>query len=153
MKTFITTSTNSATGYELRIAHDDGVVEVLPIDKTYPNEPFTLVLPANPCNRKYFNSKKVDKANGAIELTAKENGVAKSKNDATKSPKVRKLSEIEAHLTEDELKVWNELKEKAERRAENDAEKTKMNAKIAKAKSKADKYQADYEKLLTEAQA
>lgn len=67
MKTIIRTSTVSATGYEL--VFGDNVVS---IDKTYPGEPTTLVLPENPSNRKYFSSKKVDAAGGELELEYKE---------------------------------------------------------------------------------
>ena len=72
MKVQITRNSESATGYAIVTTHDDGSQSVQMINKTYPNEPFTLVLPANEANRKYFNSKKVDAAGGEIELTYKE---------------------------------------------------------------------------------
>lgn len=67
MSTIIRKSNTAATGYEIV---DNNVVTA--IDKTYPGEPFTLVLPANSANRKYFNSKKVEAAGGEIELAYKE---------------------------------------------------------------------------------
>lgn len=74
MKTFITTSTTSATGYELRIARDNGTVDVLPIDKTALEKKTGinwLVLPENPCNRKLLNPAKME-GKTELELTYKE---------------------------------------------------------------------------------
>lgn len=59
-------SKTSPTGYEMV---DNG--KAIAIPSTYPGEPFTLVLPANAANRKYFNSKKVDAAGGSIDLDYK----------------------------------------------------------------------------------
>lgn len=67
MSTIIRKSNSAATGYEIV---DNDVVTA--IEKTYPGEPFTLLLPENGANRKYFNSKKVDAAGGQIELAYKE---------------------------------------------------------------------------------
>ena len=141
MKTIITTSTVSATGYELRIVHDNGEVECKPIETTYKGEPKTLVLPENPSNRKYFNSDKVEKAGGSIELTYKESKTFGPKN-VESNPTPKKIDAIEKYLTEEELKVWNSLKEKAQLRAN-----------LAKAKAEAEAAQAEYERLLAEAQA
>jgi hypothetical protein len=141
MKTFIAQNTNTATGYELRIVHDNGEVECKPIETTYKGEPKTLVLPENPSNRKYFNSDKVDKAGGAIELTYKESKTL-GQRVSERKPATKKIDAIEQYLTEDELKVWNELKEKAQKRAL-----------LEKAKAEADAAQAEYERLLAEAQA
>ena len=91
MKTTIRKSTTSTTGYEIVFGDT-----VLPIDKTYPNEPFTLVLPENPSNRKYFNSKKVDNAGGEIELDYKES--KKFGPRAAQKP-------LEEYMTEDELEL------------------------------------------------
>ena len=72
MKVLVRKNSNTNTGYELVTIDDAGKEVAVAIDKTYPGEPFTLVLPANEVNRKYFNSKKVDAAGGSIELTFKE---------------------------------------------------------------------------------
>lgn len=72
MKVLVRKNSNTNTGYELVTIDDAGKEVAVAIDKTYSGEPFTLVLPANEVNRKYFNSKKVDAAGGSIELTFKE---------------------------------------------------------------------------------
>ena len=141
MKTFIAQNPKTATGYELRIVHDNGEVECKHIEKTYKGEPKTLVLPENPSNRKYFNSDKVDKAGGSIELTYKETKTLGSRV-VESNPAAKKINGIEQYLTEEELKMWNELKEKAQKRAA-----------LAKAKAEAEAAQAEYERMLAEAQA
>lgn len=72
MKVLVRRNSSTNTGYELVTIDEAGKEVAVAIDKTYPNEPFTLVLPANEANRKYFNSKKVEAAGGEIELTYKE---------------------------------------------------------------------------------
>ena len=69
MATFVRTSNNSKTGYELVTVDEKGNEVVVPIDRQPKDEPFTLILPENESNRKYLNSKKVDAAGGKIELT------------------------------------------------------------------------------------
>lgn len=139
MKTFITTSTNSATGYELRIAHDNGVVDVLPIDKKVPDKATNgefdwYLLPENPTGRKMVSGRRIK---DGMEL-----GVKMAHNTTVAVGNKPAKKGIEEYLTEDELKVWNELKAKAE-----------LRAKIEKAKVLMEQKQAEYEKLLTEAQA
>lgn len=94
-KTIITTSTTSATGYELVIKYDNGDSTTYPLNEHPKNEPKTLVLPDNPSNRKYFNSDKVDKAGGTIELTYKE-----TKHIDTSKRAPRKV--VTEYLTEQE---------------------------------------------------
>lgn len=74
---------------------------------------------------------------GPIEIERRE-----GRGPSTKTQPSKKENGIEMYLTEDELKVWNELKAKAEARA-----------KIAKAKAIAEAAQAEYERMLAEAQA
>lgn len=139
MNTYITTSTTTTTGYELRIAHNDGTVDVLPIEKTALEKKTGinwLVLPENPTNRKLLNPKKME-GKTSLELSIKEPG----RTGTNITPTTTKKG-IEEYLTEDELKVWNELKAKAEFRAN-----------LAKAKAVAEAAQAEYERLLAEAQA
>lgn len=101
-KTIIRTSTVSATGYELVF---DGTV--VSIDRTYPGEPTTLVLPQNPSNRKYFSSKKVDAAGGELELEYKE---SKSFGPRQESAPRKGLEEW---LDEDDKATFLALVEKA----------------------------------------
>ena len=83
MKVLVRRNSNTNTGYELVTINDAGKEVAVSIDKTYPNEPFTLVLPANEANRKYFNSKKVDAAGGEIELTYKESKTIGPRTEST----------------------------------------------------------------------
>lgn len=107
MKVQITRSNNAPTGYELVTTNDDGTQTVQLIEKTYPNEPFTLVLPTNASNRKYFNSKKVENAGGTIELEYKE-----SKPIGTRTePTTRKG--LEEYLEGDDKILYLQLVEKA----------------------------------------
>ena len=55
MKVFIRQNATTKTGYEVVSIDELGNENVQSIEKTYPNEPFTLVLPENASNRKYFN--------------------------------------------------------------------------------------------------
>jgi hypothetical protein len=73
------------------------------------------VLPENPCNRKYFNSKKVDKANGSIELTYKESKTF-GPRDPNATPKAPTKGWVE-YLTDEEKALYEQLKAKAESRA------------------------------------
>lgn len=132
MKTTITIRKNAqtSTGYEL--VNGDGTV--LAIDKTYPNEPNTLVLPSNTANRKYCNSKKVDEA-GELKLEYKESkklGSTKTKATAT---------DWYDYLSEEEKDQYSTLKENALRR---------MNDPLEIAKRAYEKAQAEYEALLAE---
>lgn len=113
-KVIIRKSENSVTGYELVVIENDNE-NVINIDATYKNEPFTLILPENPSNRKYFNSKKVDKNGGEIELTYKESRTLTKSEKSESTPRVSK-SKLLDYLTEEELKIYEELMEKAEKR-------------------------------------
>lgn len=105
--TIIRKSTTSNTGYE--IVYDDKIVE---IEKTYPGEPTTLVLPENPSNRKYFSSKKVDAAGGEIELTYKESKTFGPRTEST--PK----KSLEEYLDDEDKALYLALVEKAKKNRE-----------------------------------
>lgn len=107
MKVQITRSNNAPTGYELVTTNDDGTQTVQLIEKTYPNEPFTLVLPTNASNRKYFNSKKVENAGGTIELEYKESKPIGTRTETT----TRKG--LEEYLEGDDKILYLQLVEKA----------------------------------------
>lgn len=106
--TIIRKSTVSATGYELVV---DG--NVVLIDKTYPGEPTTLVLPANPSNRKYFSSKKVDAAGGELELEYKE-----SKSFGPRSESSAPRKGLEEYLDGEDKELYLALVEKAKKARE-----------------------------------
>ena len=120
MKVQITRNSESATGYAIVTTHDDGGQSVQMIDKTYPNEPFTLVLPANEANRKYFNSKKVEAAGGEIELTYKE---SKTIGPRTESAPRKGLEE---YLEGKDKEMYLALVEKAKKAREEANKKAPM---------------------------
>lgn len=111
-KTIIRKSTTSTTGYEIVIDN-----QIIPLNDRPKNEPFTLILPENPSNRKYFNSKKVDAAGGEIELSYKETRHLGEKT-STSTPKTPKTDKIREYLTDDERAVYDDLIKKAQRRIE-----------------------------------
>lgn len=114
----------SLTGYVLRVVQDDGVIDDYKIDRTYPGEPTTLVLPENPSNRKYFSSKKVDNSEeGYVELTYKESKVLgpREENSPRKS--------LADYLTDEERAIYEDLMEKAKARREEANKKPKLTEK------------------------
>ena len=135
MKVQITKNAKAATGYAIVTIDDNGVETVQLIDKTYPNEPYTLVLPANESNRKYFNSKKVEAAGGTIELTYKE---SKTIGPRTESAPRKGLEE---YLDENDKKLYLALVEKA-KKAREEANKKTPKTEVEKAMDKIAKLQA-----------
>ena len=107
MATFVRTSNNSKTGYELVTVDEKGNEVVVPIDSQPKGEPFTLILPENESNRKYFSSKKVDAAGGKIELTYKESKTFGHRSEST----TRKG--LEEYLEGDDKATYLALVEKA----------------------------------------
>ena len=120
MKVLVRRNSNTNTGYELVTINDAGKEVAVSIDKTYPNEPFTLVLPANEANRKYFNSKKVDAAGGEIELTYKE---SKTIGPRTESAPRKGLEE---YLEGKDKEMYLALVEKAKKAREEANKKAPM---------------------------
>jgi hypothetical protein len=109
MRVQITRNNNAATGYAIVTTHEDGSESIQLIDKTYPGEPFTLVLPANASNRKYFNSKKVEAAGGEIELTYKESKTFGPRSESTpRKP-------LEDYLSPEDKELYLSLVEKAKK--------------------------------------
>lgn len=139
MKTIITTNSKAATGYAIEVHDDDGTIDVTLIEKTYPNEPYTLVLPQNPSNRKYFNSKKVDAAGGSIELTYKESKVL---GPRTESSEPRK--KLEDYMTDEEKATVQAIMEAARKRREEATKKVPMSP-VEKAKRAYERAMANYE--------
>lgn len=134
--TIVRKSTTSLTGYE--IVFDDKVVS---IDKTYPNEPTTLILPENPSNRKYFSSKKVDAAGGEIELTYKE-----SKTLGPRTESVTPRKGLEEYLDEDDKALYLALVEKAKKNREEANKKVPLTP-LQKAEREVEKWLKKVEEL------
>ena len=120
MKVLVRKNSNTNTGYELVTINDAGKEVSVAIDKTYPNEPFTLVLPANEANRKYFNSKKVEASGGEIELTYKE---SKTIGPRTESAPRKGLEE---YLEGKDKEMYLALVEKAKKAREEANKKAPM---------------------------
>ena len=117
----------------------------MPIEKTYPNEPYTLVLPQNPSNRKYFNSKKVDAAGGSIELIYKESKVI-GPRVASGEPRKK----LEDYMTEEEKATIQTIMEAARKRREEATKKVPMTP-VEKAKRAYERAMANYEAELAKA--
>ena len=135
MSTIIRKSNTAATGYEIV---DNGIVTA--IDKTYPAEPFTLVLPANSANRKYFNSKKVEAAGGKIELVYKESKTLGPRTEST--PR----KGLEEYLEGDDKTTYLALVEKAKAAREAANKKTPM-SELEKAQRAVERAQAKLNEL------
>ena len=120
MKVLVRRNSNTNTGYELVTINDAGKEVAVSIDKTYPNEPFTLVLPANEANRKYFNSKKGDAAGGEIELTYKESKTIGPRTEST--PR----KGLEEYLEGKDKEMYLALVEKAKKAREEANKKAPM---------------------------
>lgn len=120
MKVLVRKNSNTNTGYELVTINDAGKEVSVAIDKTYPNEPFTLVLPANEANRKYFNSKKVEAAGGEIELAYKESKTIGPRTEST--PR----KGLEEYLEGKDKEMYLALVEKAKKAREEANKKAPM---------------------------
>lgn len=141
MKVLVRRNSNTNTGYELVTIDDSGKEATMSIDKTYPNEPFTLVLPANESNRKYFNSKKVEAAGGEIELTYKE---SKTFGPRTESAPRKGLEE---YLEGEDKEMYLALVEKAKKNREEANKKVPM-TEYEKALRRAERAQAEVDRLM-----
>ena len=136
MRTTIITSTNSTTGYEIRIVNDDGIVETKPITEIV-DDGKTLKLPENPSNRKYFSIKKVNEANGEIELTYKATVTLGTSTNSTKK--------LEDYLNESDRELYLALVEKAKKAKEEAAKKPKTE--VEKARARYERALAELKKL------
>lgn len=118
-KTIIRKSTTSTTGYE--IVFDD---KVLPIEQKLPTkkgDDYSLVLPENPSNRRYFTIGKIEAAGGEIELTYKESNPSGPRGES--GPR----KGLEEYLEGDDRETYLRLVEKA--KANRDAQKQKPKTK------------------------
>lgn len=141
----IRTSTTSTTGYELVITDELGNETVQPIQSTYKNEPYTLVLPENPAGRKYMNSKKVDAAGGEMELVAINRNPGSERTYSKKS--------LLEYMTPEDKELYEAIMERA-RRAREEANKKVPMTEEQKLRNRIAKAQAALEALMKgEAQA
>ena len=140
MKVLVRRNANTNTGYELVTINDSGKEVSVPIDKTYPNEPFTLILPENDANRKYFNSKKVEVAGGSIELTYKESRTIGPRTES--APR----KGLEEYLEGKDRESYLALVEKA-KKAREEANKKAPMTKLEKAQRRAERAQAEVDRL------
>ena len=115
MKTYITTNPSTPTGYEVQVVHEDGHIDATPIVELV-DDGRTLKLPANPSNRKYYNLKKVMSSEGPVELTYKETRTLGNTSTPT-TTKAPTKGWVE-YLTDEEKVIYDELKAKAEYRAQ-----------------------------------
>lgn len=137
MKTVITRNYNTRTGLELRVIGENGH-EVYPLEKTMFEGKTGInwvVLPENPSGRKLFNPGKMEGLD-EFDLTTK------TPRATGESGKSSKFDDLLQFLTEDERTTVEALLKKAEYR------KT-----VEKARLAAQAAQAEYEKLLKEAQS
>lgn len=139
MKTIITTSSTAKTGYELRITDEQGKVTVKAIDKFYPGEPTTLVLPENPTHRQYFSTKKLEEVD-ELELTVKE-----PRKLGPRLPGNGSTKKLLDYLTDEERKVYDNLVEVAKKRRDED--KKKPMSEVDKAKAAYERAKAKYEAM------
>ena len=147
MRTFIVYDEQSNTNYSLKFVDDNGNETVKTIDRFYPGEPTTLVLPENPANRKYFSTKKLEEiGENGLELTYKESKTYGPRLPGESSPR----KPLEDWLTPDERKQYDELMTIArERRAE--AQKKPTLTPVEKAKRAYEKALEAYKKAEAEA--
>ena len=145
-KVIIKKSEKSVTGYEMVVIDAEGNEKVTLLNDRPKNEPHTLILPENPSNRKYFSDIKVDKSpDGEVELTYKATIQIGNRIASDKKPWLE-------YLTEEERKLYDELKATAEaRKAE--AEKPKPKTELEKAQEALRKAQEKLEKLMAEGEA
>jgi ribonuclease HI len=136
-KYYITSNAASKHGYDF-IVNDNG--DEKRIELTKKTTDGYLHIPAeyhDELNMRLIRIAILEGQEGLIEIQRREGRGHSVKSDSSKVTKG-----IEAYLNEEELKMWNELKTKAEARM-----------KIAQAKAFAEAAQREYERLLAEAQA
>ena len=131
---------HTSTGYSIQVTDENGTTTT-PINEIV-DEGKTLKLPSNPSNRKYFSVKKVEDANGEIELTYKETihlspKLEKSeKSDKSPAPKKDDLTD---YLDDEDKKPYEDLIKKATKRKE-----------IALAKKRLEQAQKELDDLMNE---
>ena len=145
MKTIIRKSQESKTGYEMVIIDDENNENIYLLNDKPKNEPFTLILPENPSNRKYFNTKKVDNSGGEIELTYKETMTFGPRSETSNR------KPLEDYLNDEDKELYLSLIEKAKKNRE-EATKKQPLTEIEKAKLRVERAEKAYEALLKKQQ-
>lgn len=139
-KVLIRRNEQTATGYELVTIYEDGTENVKELTQWVKNDPDALILPENDSNRKYFTVTKMRDDETEYELTYK---ASRTLGPSTRSNEPRSINRfgMENYLTEDELIVYNELKQKAMKRKE-----------IAEKRALLEQYQRELKKLMEDAE-
>ena len=122
MKVYLTSNPSTELGYELKIVADDGTETFQPI-KGFAKDGSIHLDPSNPSGREWVTRAKIEKAGGILELIPREKRAQKSES----SPKTSSKGWSQ-YLTEDELKVIQELKEKALKRMKADKIRSQIEA-------------------------
>lgn len=117
--TIIRKSTTSTTGYE--IVFDDKVIAIEQKVLTRKGDDYSLVLPENPSNRRYYTIGKVEAAGGEVELTYKESNPTGPRGES--GPR----KGLEEYLEGEDRETYLRLVEKA--KANRDAQKAKPKTK------------------------
>lgn len=141
MKTLVRKN-NITNVYELVIIDESGNTQVTELVDRPKNEPYTLILPTNPSNRKYFNSKKVDAAGGEIELSYKATITLGSRPEGTTQRK-----SLEDYLNDEDKATYLALIEKA-KKAREEANKKQPMTELEKAQRAYERALANYNRLM-----
>lgn len=125
MKTYLTNNPDTELGYELICVADDGTTTHHPeYVKELNKDNYFHLDPSNPSGREWVAKSRFDKANGNLELVSREKRTLTTKS-TTQTPTSKGWTQ---YLTEDELKVIQELKEKAIKRMKANKIRTQIEA-------------------------
>jgi hypothetical protein len=120
MKTFITKSLNTPTGYALAIIEDDGTRKMMDINEIT-HDGKSLILPENPTNRKFWALSRLKDED--IELSVKE------PHTHANTPTIKAPTKgLEEYLSPEDREVYLSLVKKAMRNKEIEMLKSQIDA-------------------------